>query len=679
MAHIEPVNFEPAKAQKSVAVKSRSLLLKLTLFLVLPLLAITTWFLFSSKSVRIYTEPDHVNIIIHAPLKLTLAERYLLREGDYDVEISAEGYQSIGETLKVGEKQNQEFNFTLLPLPGHLQIKVGIVQQAKVFIDNIEQGIAPMTVSDIEAGEHAIRIETERYFPYAQEIEIEGKDKTQELKIELVPAWAKIEFASSPEAAEILVDDESQASTPATLELLEGKHNIRVKKSGFKDWQKTIHIVASEDMALTDIQLKPADATLVVDSVPSGANVTVNGNYVGKTPLETAVTPEKPATVRLYKQGFVANTRSVKVAAGQSKRLNITMSSELVDVVFNLKPADARVYINNKPVQLSGSRLSLPTTQHNISIRKEGYVDYNTNITPIAGIPQNVNVILKSLRQQKLENIKPIITSKAGQKLKLFYPHDFTMGASRREPGRRSNETEQNIELKRAFYLGINEVTNNEFRLFKSSHNSGSLQGHSLNNDTQPVANISWDDAAQYCNWLSQQESLSSFYKVSNNKVTGIDATADGYRLPTEAEWAWAARSIDKTELLKFPWGNNMPPPNKSGNYAGRNSAGFLGKTIADYNDGFAVSAPIASFAPNQKGLYDMGGNIAEWVHDYYAVQASNNKTHVDPLGPSRGEFHVIRGASWAHGTITELRLSFRDYTDKPREDVGFRIARYLE
>ncbi|MAS81199.1 MAG: hypothetical protein CMF45_00765 [Legionellales bacterium] len=679
MTYIEPTNFEPSKPKKSVAVESHSLFSKFILFFILPLLVITTWFLFSSKSVRIYTEPDYANIIIHTPLKLILAKRYLLRENDYNVKISAEGYQSIDKTFKVSEKQNQEFNFTLLPLPGNLQIKVDSAQQAMVLLDDIKQGIAPITINDLEAGRYTIRIETERYFPYRQDIEIEGKEKTQELNIELIPAWAKIEFTTVPEAAEILVDDKRLASTPATIELLGGKYNIKVRKPGFKEWQKTINVVASKDLTFTNIQLKPADATLHVESDPSGTNVTINGNYVGKTPLETAIIPEKLASVRLYKQGFIAKTRNVKVAAGQIKRINISMPFELVDVEFNLIPSDAHIYINNKLVQLSGKTLSLPTTKNNISIRKKGYVDYNSNITPIVGIRQNVKVTLKSLREQKLENIKPIITSKAGQKLKLFYPYAFIMGASRREPGRRSNESEQKIELKRAFYIGVNEVTNDEFRLYKSEHNSGFLQGNSLNNGKQPVANISWDDAAIYCNWLSQQDSLTPFYKISSNKVSGIDSAADGYRLPTEAEWAWAARTMSKDKLLKFPWGNKMPPGKNSGNYADSSAASFLGKTIANYNDGFSVAAPISSFDPNQKGLYDMGGNIAEWVHDYYSVKASSNKTYIDPLGPTRGEFHVVRGASWTHGTITELRLSFRDYNEKPREDVGFRIARYLE
>ena len=132
--------------------------------------------------------------------------------------------------------------------------------------------------------------------------------------------------------------------------------------------------------------------------------------------------------------------------------------------------------------------------------------------------------------------------------------------------------------------------------------------------------------------------------------------------------------------MLKFPWGENMPPPANSGNFADETASQILGRIIPRYKDGFAVTAPVASFPANAKGLFDLGGNAAEWTNDFYDIILSEkNDVETDPLGPEYGDNHVIRGSSWANGTITELRLSYRDYGAKGRDDVGFRIARYLE
>ena len=108
-----------------------------------------------------------------------------------------------------------------------------------------------------------------------------------------------------------------------------------------------------------------------------------------------------------------------------------------------------------------------------------------------------------------------------------------------------------------------------------------------------------------------------------------------------------------------------------------QSSASLLGDVIAGYDDGFPVSSPRKRFTPNRHGLFDMSGNAAEWVNDYYEAVPATRVS--DPLGPELGEFHVIRGASWRHGGITELRLAFRDYGKEARADVGFRLARYLE
>jgi len=130
--------------------------------------------------------------------------------------------------------------------------------------------------------------------------------------------------------------------------------------------------------------------------------------------------------------------------------------------------------------------------------------------------------------------------------------------------------------------------------------------------------------------------------------------------------------------MLKFPWGETMPPAPKSGNYADESAADLVGEVIKGYQDGFPASAPVGSFAPNGRGLYDLGGNVAEWVNDFHDI-AVGQQVETDPLGPAAGEQHVISGAGWKHAGLTELRLSFRDYGLEGRDDVGFRIARFLE
>jgi formylglycine-generating enzyme required for sulfatase activity len=227
--------------------------------------------------------------------------------------------------------------------------------------------------------------------------------------------------------------------------------------------------------------------------------------------------------------------------------------------------------------------------------------------------------------------------------------------------------------------MAYNEVSNSQFRLFDSEHSSGTLQGLTLDNEAQPVVRVSWTQAALFSNWLSDQESLPNFYEILDGEVVGFNSQAIGYRLPSEAEWAWVARTDGSGNQLKYPWGSQLPPPENAGNFADATSQAYLGEVMFDYNDGFFGTAPIGSFTANQYEIYDMAGNVAEWVHDYYGAMGAIGGVDVDPLGPVNGQFHTIRGSSWAHGSVTELRLSFRDFGEEPRDDVGFRIARYLE
>jgi formylglycine-generating enzyme required for sulfatase activity len=192
------------------------------------------------------------------------------------------------------------------------------------------------------------------------------------------------------------------------------------------------------------------------------------------------------------------------------------------------------------------------------------------------------------------------------------------------------------------------------------------------------VVNVSWDDAARYCNWLSKKQGLPASYVEENGEMRAVQSMTTGYRLPTEAEWAWVARRHQQPTEQRYPWAGNYPPETVSGNYADMRIADALAEVVPGYDDGYRGTADVGSFPARPAGVFDLGGNASEWMHDYYAIYPNEaTKLVTDPTGPLKATHRVVRGAGWRHGNITELRLSYRDYSNKPRYDLGFRIARY--
>ncbi|MCV6605850.1 MAG: SUMF1/EgtB/PvdO family nonheme iron enzyme, partial [Porticoccaceae bacterium] len=480
--------------------------------------------------------------------------------------------------------------------------------------------------------------------------------------------------------AEVFISGESRGVTPLTTELLIWGEEVKVQLPGHKSWQRKLKVDAGESLAIDDIVLDKVDGLLRLSSTPAKASVTVNGTFRGQTPLELELQPDTRHNLSLFLEGYFTSRQSVTVPSGNEQQLAVNLKPETGTLQVATTPADAQVFIDGRLRGNGGDSFPLPAKSHRIEVRRKGYASQSRSFTPRPGIEQLMQFKLLTETEARLAATPKQISTELGQNLKLFRPEGlFAMGASRREPGRRANEVQRQVILKRPFYLATHEVTNKDFMAFDSSHFSRQTGGVTLSNPKQPVVNVSWQQAALYCNWLSAREGLPLFYQTKDNKVTGTNPSATGYRLPTEAEWAWAARHTGNYPL-KYSWGNTYPPTSGAGNYADNSAAKITARVVQGYNDSHPVSAPVGKFAANHNGIYDLSGNAAEWVNDFYGIEISlGGKKVVDPSGPESGEFHVIRGSSWRHSSITELRLSFRDYGKAPRDDVGFRIARYVE
>lgn len=641
--------------------------------------ALVFTYLFAARAVIFSLEPEHASISVNG-LHFHIGNNFLLLPGSREVSVEASGYHALTTSIDVTSERTQEFELALEPLPGKLQVNSEL-DQIEVLIDGEPAGVAPGLIEDLPRGSRVVEFRKYRYFPERREIEIEGLGRTQAVNVSLDPAWGQMEITSDPEGAEVLVDGNLVGETPITTEVLETGTTLTVAKRGYKTWEREVSVKAGTTQAHPLIEMVVADGTVEVHSTPVGANVSVGGEFRGNTPVRIDLSPLQEHRLELFLEGYRTAVRTVQTEPEGFSRLDLDLVPIIGQIELSVSPADAEVVVDGRSVGSGSQTLSLTAREHELTVRKPGYEPQTRSITPRPEHSQSLDVSLQTVEQAYWATRPPRINSSVGADLKLFRPSDtFTMGAPRREPGRRANESERQVRLERPFYIGTHEITNAQFREFRGEHSSSAVRGQTLDMADQPVVNITWQEAALFCNWLSRRENLPPFYVEEGGRVTGWNPDAHGYRLPTEAEWAFAARITDGGKALMFSWNSEVyPPPTVVENYADQNAASIVTFVLSNYDDGFPVSAPVGSFDPNHNGIYDMSGNASEWVNDYYEIRVVGEEPMVDPLGPPRTDRHVIRGASWARGSRSELRLAYRDAGRDRTYETGFRIARYVD
>jgi len=319
------------------------------------------------------------------------------------------------------------------------------------------------------------------------------------------------------------------------------------------------------------------------------------------------------------------------------------------------------------------------------------------------------------------------ITNSIGMKLALIPPGEFLMGSSKEEvdgvlkafpevEGQWfDNESPKHrVRITKPFYLGVYEITVGQFRRFveesgyKAEAERDGEGGWGWNEvlgrlerdpkyswrdpgfaqmDDHPVVNVHWKDAVRFCNWLGHKEGLQPCYESTGEKDTFRDlegegqefdawrlvADANGYRLPTEAEWEYACRSGTTTwysfgdDCEGLARVGNVPDAALKEKMSGR-------RWTIQARDGYVFTSPVGQFQANTFGLYDMHGNVCEWCADRYENYTSSAVD--DPQGPSEGVGRAFRGGSW-NDAAWSCRAADRSRFE-PRwrwDDLGFRVV----
>tara|TARA_B100000214_G_scaffold144824_2_gene103547 strand:+ start:781 stop:2673 length:1893 start_codon:yes stop_codon:yes gene_type:complete len=627
---------------------------KKTIIVIVTLLIAIPLFLLKSSNIN-YKE-EYPELKVSSPNSIIINDTVYSFFRKFKLNVEAYGYES--KTIEFNHRDSDK-EIILIEKPINVVFKINDTYDKFILNNKV---LTSLDNIKLKKGAHSYEISSNNHLTYKSNFEI--KKYTDEL---LIPVILKkidksLQISSNPNNAKVFLNNTELGVTPLTINLDRSNNEIILKKAGYKE-KKVKYFVDDNNKSEIKYLLDEDENLISLSSNPPSASVFLDDEYVGITPIKFPNI--KKGTIKIKKYGYRDKLISPN---NQTKTINTTLEKDMAEVQFSSN-VPAKVILNGRYIGSTPLKKDIQKIKHKISYEALGHRSIRESFEPLNDKVQIYKNLLTD-KQASLIDSKNNSTNSIGSKLILMNPGSITMGSPKRESRRDINELQKKVKITKHFFISKNLITESQYKKFKKSSSASNL----------PVNNVSWIDAAKFCNWLSRKEGLDQFYIIKGDRLLYFNTKSNGYRLPTEAEWEYAAKSNNPTQgELIYAWGSDRQIRKLVGNIADQTTEGVLANFVPDYDDGYLERSPVGSFRSNQNGLNDITGNLSEWVNDFYSIEIIDpSEIFTDYIGPTVGTTHVIKGSNHYSSTPLQLGLSYRTYGNAENELVGFRIARWI-
>jgi formylglycine-generating enzyme required for sulfatase activity len=497
---------------------------------------------------------------------------------------------------------------------GSIQVTSKPENGMAIFINDQNTGkTTPHTFDGMTTGEYTIKLVNQWYQPQSKKVTIID-ERTQLVSFTLKPLFAELTINATNDGF-IHINGEKVGSATWTGRVMEGICKVRVEKQGFATQNFQLSIMAGKNQKV-DIKLKPVMGSIEVSSEPTGAIISIDGTVYGLTPFTITNLAVGNYRLSLSKVGYTSIFKTVEVKEAQVSKVSLTLVSGK-QVAIKSEPSAARIFLDDSLLGNTPKSIFFQFGNHNLTIEK-GDLKLVEKIVVTQTSPSSYEFKLKD-SNDPME--KHLVLVKGGT---------FKMGDTFGD-GKKYEKPIRDVTVG-DFYISKFEVSQ---ALWKEV--MGDNPSHFEGCEKCPVERISWNQVQEFLKKL--------------NTLTGKE-----YRLPTEAEWEYAARGGENSQGHRY-----------SGAYNINDVAWYSGNSGNKPN-------PVGLLRPNELGIYDMSGNVWEWCNDWFAPYPSSPE--INPKGPETGDGRVVRGGSW-FGFIGACRLTFRGFDDpaNSRSYIGFRVV----